>query len=223
MTDGEIRGAARVLCVFARRRRRLLTKSKKTRKRNHSSVFTLNRTFRIFFLASCRTKRKNRRLSALSAYYRRYTVLANRNLTPSPESEPFAAKAEAPTVSRVRRDIFSSVWQQSSCAYTIRARLCMRVWAVCGVVRRFRPELLLLHSSINRGRIGSDRIPLSLFDARGSLPKKQCQNQKCIRSHTVTTSTTPRIPLHVYVCVSAASREETDDRNHDQVQPKSEN
>lgn len=153
MTDGEIRGAARVLCVFARRRR-LLTKSKKTRKRNHSSVCTLNRTFRIFFLASCRTKRKNRRLSA---YYRRYTVLANRNLTPSPESEPFAAKAEAPTVSRVRRDIFSAVWQQSSCAYTIRARLCMRVWAVwCGPTISTRTSASSLFHQPRTDRFGSD-------------------------------------------------------------------
>lgn len=147
---GKSGGAARVLCVFARRRR-LLTKPKKTRKRNHSSVCTLNRTFRIFFLASCRTKRKNRRLSA---YYRRYTVLANRNLTPSPESEPFAAKAEAPTVSRVSRDIFSAVWQQSSCAYTIRARLCMRVW--CGPTISTRTSASSLFHQPRTDRFGSD-------------------------------------------------------------------
>lgn len=173
---GKSEGAARVLCVFARRRRRLLTKSKKTRKRNHSSVCTLNRTFRIFFLASCRTKRKNRRLSA---YYRRYTVLANRNLTPSPESEPFAAKAEAPTVSRVRRDIFSAVWQQSSCAYTIRARLCMRVWAVwCGPTISARTSA---SSLFHQPR--TDRIPLSLFDARGSLPKNSSVKIKNAFAH----------------------------------------
>lgn len=143
-----------ILCVFGRRRR-LLANPRKPGKETTLFCICFEESFRIFFPheSSHQTQKP-------------YRPCRNRNLTPSPESEPFAAKAEAPTVSCA----ISSPRFGSSRSLLVRAFV--YVWAVwCGPT---------ISSLFPRGRIA---IPLSLSDARAWLPPKVSKSKMHSLAH----------------------------------------